>query len=85
MEALEILDKLESYIADFGCSNNTLRLVEELRNIIEGLDKKICGECIHWHSKKIYHPNWRECNQDKNPCLYQETHYQFGCNTQERK
>lgn len=85
MKALEIARKIDEYVREYGCANGTISLLDDLIDELEALESRSCSNCKEWHSKKIDHPNWRECNQKDNPYLYADTHYDFGCNRWESR
>ena len=49
MKALEILKSLEVYIKDYGCSNGTLDLIDDLQKELEELQNRKCEGCKHYN------------------------------------
>ena len=45
MKVLEVLNELEWYIKDYGCSNGTLDLVDNIRKELEELNNRSCRNC----------------------------------------
>lgn len=72
-EAQELIDKKDFTKYSFEYLDGYV----DAMNIMES---RVCGNCKYWHSKKIDHPNWRECNHKLSPYLYADTIYTFYCN-----
>ena len=54
--------------------------------IFDDFESRTCENCKHWHSKRVDHPNYRECNnEDAYGVFLNDTNYKFGCNKFERK
>jgi hypothetical protein len=49
------------------------------------LKGRSCEGCEYYHSKKIYHPNYRDCNNIDGFCYLEEVKYDFYCNKYKAK
>lgn len=43
--ALEIAKKIDEYVRDYGCSNGTINLLDDLIDELEALKNKSCENC----------------------------------------
>lgn len=48
MKALKIAKKIDEYVRDYGCSNGTINLLDDLIDELEELKNRSCYECKHW-------------------------------------
>ena len=96
MKALDILNEVNGQLKrsrDYNRFNIEIQFnktyqvkVEEAIKELEDLQNRKCGNCKHWHSKKVDHPNYRECNSEETfNLIYKETYCDFCCNKWESK
>ena len=90
MKALGILrNKTVILHPDIKSSNKVQYKEKDINMVIkelEDLQNRKCSNCKHWYSKKVDHPNYRECNSEETFNLrYEETYCDFCCNKWESK
>lgn len=73
-DAQIILGELESYIKDFGCSNGTLELIDDLRDEIINNKSKCCNTCTtNYQRCKIFMSYWKSTTTNSvedSKCFY---------------
>ena len=92
MNALEILDELESYIKDFGSSCGTLDVLDALRVEINNINDACCTTCRYFvennqPTKDRYcnHCNIGTYDLDYDTEIRLDVDYDFCCNKYEEK
>lgn len=51
MKALEIAKKIDEYVRDYGCSNGTINLLDDLIDELEALENRSCESCNCYENK----------------------------------
>ena len=92
MDALKILDELESYIKDFGSSSGTLDVLDALRVEINTINDACCTTCRYFvennqPTKDVYcnHCNIGTYDLDYDTEIRLDVDYDFCCNKYEEK
>ena len=74
MKGIELLNKLESYIKDYGCGNGTLELLDELRDNLNIPDNKCCNTCsTNYQRCRIFIAYWKSTTTntvEASKCFY---------------
>lgn len=56
MKALEIAKKIDEYVRDYGCSNGTINLLDDLIDELESLENRSCENCVYYLSDNGNYP-----------------------------
>lgn len=56
MKALEIAKKIDEYVRDYGCSNGTINLLDDLIDKLKALENRSCENCVYYLSDNGNYP-----------------------------
>lgn len=78
MKALKIAKKIDEYVRDYGCSNGTINLLDDLIDELEALENRSCVSCKHLCNIS------NECEEIDCPCfgliINNDDLFKFSCN-----